>query len=286
MSFLDYTGLKKLVELIKENFLGIEDNAVSATTATKLGSDTVGGTAKPIYLSSGSPTALSSTVGSSTKPVYLSSGTITASSSTVGGKAQPVYLNSGTVTALSSTVGYNNKPVYLDDGVITALSTTVGSSTKHVFLNGGTITASSSTVGSGTNPVYMSTGTIKASSSTVGSSSSPVWLNSGTITECSDFSAGGVDVSSSSIDEDNSQNYVKFDNGLIIQWGSVGGSSKTITFGTEFSSTNYAITVTGYGYEDEYYGIDATYITGKTTTSCGIVCKFETDGMSWIAIGC
>lgn len=286
MSFLDYTGLKKLVELIKENFLGIEDNAVSATTATKLGSDTVGGTAKPIYLSSGSPTALSSTVGSSTKPVYLSSGTITASSSTVGGKAQPVYLNSGTVTALSSTVGYNNKPVYLDDGVITALSTTVGSSTKHVFLNGGTITASTSTVGSGTNPVYMSTGTIKASSSTVGSSSSPVWLNSGTITECSDFSAGGVDVSSSSIDEDNSQNYVKFDNGLIIQWGRAGGSTKEITFGTEFSSTNYAITVTGYGYAEDYYGVDATYILDKETTGCTVKAPFQTDGLSWIAIGC
>lgn len=43
-----------------------------------IGTSTVGGAAKPMYLSSGAPTACSSTVGSSSKPVYMSSGTITA----------------------------------------------------------------------------------------------------------------------------------------------------------------------------------------------------------------
>lgn len=52
--------------------------ATSATTASKLGSSTVGGAAKPIYLSSGTATACSSTVGGANQPVYMSSGTITA----------------------------------------------------------------------------------------------------------------------------------------------------------------------------------------------------------------
>ena len=47
----------------------------------KVGTSTVGGTAKPIYLSSGTPTACSSTVGGTSKPVYMSSGTITACNS-------------------------------------------------------------------------------------------------------------------------------------------------------------------------------------------------------------
>ncbi len=78
------------------------------SNATKLGSSTVGGTAKPIYLSSGSATACSSTVGSGTKPVYMSSGTITASSSTVGSSSNPVYLNSGTITACSTIGTYKS----------------------------------------------------------------------------------------------------------------------------------------------------------------------------------
>ena len=50
---------------------------LSVGTASKLGSSTVGGTAKPIYLNAGTATALSATVGSNDRPVYLNSGTIT-----------------------------------------------------------------------------------------------------------------------------------------------------------------------------------------------------------------
>lgn len=46
-------------------------------SVTKVGTATVGGTAKPIYLSGGTPTALSATVGSASVPVYLNAGTIT-----------------------------------------------------------------------------------------------------------------------------------------------------------------------------------------------------------------
>ena len=52
-------------------------NAATATTASKLGTATVGSGTKPIYLNAGTATASSSTVGDASTPVYLSSGTIT-----------------------------------------------------------------------------------------------------------------------------------------------------------------------------------------------------------------
>lgn len=79
-------------------------SASSATTASKLGSSTVGSSTKPIYLSSGTATASSSTIGGAAKPMYLSSGTMTACSSTVGGTTTPVYMNAGTITACSYTL--------------------------------------------------------------------------------------------------------------------------------------------------------------------------------------
>ena len=66
----------------------LSGNASTATTATKLGTATVGGTAKPIYSNAGTLTACSSTVGSATQPTYMKAGTITActsyASATVG----------------------------------------------------------------------------------------------------------------------------------------------------------------------------------------------------------
>lgn len=53
-------------------------NADTATTATKLGTSNVGTSSRPIYLSSGAPTAISGTIGGALKPVYINSGTITA----------------------------------------------------------------------------------------------------------------------------------------------------------------------------------------------------------------
>lgn len=64
--------------------INISGNATTATTASKLGSTTIGGSAKPIYLSSGVPTACSATVGSTTVPVYMNAGTITQCSTTLG----------------------------------------------------------------------------------------------------------------------------------------------------------------------------------------------------------
>ena len=52
----------------------------NADTATKLGTSNVGTSSRPIYLSSGAPTAISGTIGGTMQPVYISSGTITACS--------------------------------------------------------------------------------------------------------------------------------------------------------------------------------------------------------------
>lgn len=125
------------------------DSATTATTAAKLGTATVGGARKPIYLSNGSPTAISDTVGGVAQPVYLNGGTVTALSQTVGSATKPIFSNGGTLTALSQTVGGAAKPVYLNGGTITALSQTVGSTNQLTYLNGGTVTAGM-TIRSGT----------------------------------------------------------------------------------------------------------------------------------------
>lgn len=116
----------------------------SATTATKLGSATVGGTAKPIYLSSGTATALSSTVGGTKKPVYLNGGTITAISETVGSATQPIYLNNGTATACTYTLGATvnagtaDKLAYYSGAkAVSAYTSTAGAANKICYLNAG-----------------------------------------------------------------------------------------------------------------------------------------------------
>ena len=60
------------------------NNVANATTATKLGSSTVGSGVKAIYLDAGTATASNSTVGNSNTPVYLNAGTITACDASIG----------------------------------------------------------------------------------------------------------------------------------------------------------------------------------------------------------
>lgn len=72
-------------------------------------------------------------------------------------------------------------------------------------------------VGSGTKPIYLAKGIPTASGSTVGSATTPIYLKNGTLT------AGSPAISAASLA---ANGYVKFVNGLIIQWG-MGGSSFT-----------------------------------------------------------
>ena len=108
----------------------------------KVGTSTVGGTAKPIYLSSGTPTACSSTVGGTSKPVYMSSGTVTACSATVGSASLPVYMSSGSITActassLFSAMSYSGSTLSITVAGQTRTATISGGSGSW---NGGTVT--------------------------------------------------------------------------------------------------------------------------------------------------
>lgn len=82
--------------------ISITGNAATATTATKLGTATIGAANKPIYLNAGTPTALSSTVGDSTVPAYLNAGTVTACSWGLAGASGKRVRKSGYITSSTS----------------------------------------------------------------------------------------------------------------------------------------------------------------------------------------
>lgn len=70
----------------------------------KIGTATVGGTAKPIYLNAGTPTALSSTVGDSTVPAYLNAGTVTVCSWGLTGASGKRARKSGYITSSTASL--------------------------------------------------------------------------------------------------------------------------------------------------------------------------------------
>lgn len=70
----------------------------------KIGTATVGGTAKPIYLNAGTPTALSSTVGDSTVPAYLNAGTVTVCSWGLSGASGKRARKSGYITSSTASL--------------------------------------------------------------------------------------------------------------------------------------------------------------------------------------
>lgn len=100
LGYIDANGtISATGNVTAPKFIGaLQGNADTATTASKLGSTTIGGSAKPIYLSSGTPTACSATVGSTTVPVYMNAGTITQCSTTLG-----VSITGNAATATTST---------------------------------------------------------------------------------------------------------------------------------------------------------------------------------------
>lgn len=105
--------------------IGISGNAATATTANKLGTN-AGSSTLPVYFSGGIPVACSSTlgvsitgnaatatklgtstVGGTAKPIYLNAGAATACSATVGSSNEPVYMNGGTITACTMSTSGN-----------------------------------------------------------------------------------------------------------------------------------------------------------------------------------
>lgn len=78
------TGYGDGSKMVWGDFVQLLHTGNYTSLITKIGTTTVGGTAKGIYLSGGTPIAMSATVGSTTLPVYMSGGTITACSTTLG----------------------------------------------------------------------------------------------------------------------------------------------------------------------------------------------------------
>lgn len=68
-------------------------------SVTKVGTTTVGSTAKGIYLNGGTPTALSATVGAANRPVYMNAGIITAGTYTFGNGSGNAPISNGTLCA-------------------------------------------------------------------------------------------------------------------------------------------------------------------------------------------
>lgn len=83
----------------------------NAATASKLGTSTIGSTSRPIYLSEGTPIAITASIGSSTSPVYFSSGTITqcSSSSSAVSNTLTVRDGSGDIQCRLVRTSYGNE---------------------------------------------------------------------------------------------------------------------------------------------------------------------------------
>lgn len=130
--YLDTTAGKLVATTFSGALSGNATTATTATTATKLGSATVGGSAKPIYLKSGTATACSSTIGSATKPVYMNAGTITACTS-IG------TVLTATLDAGSTSVSFVNEAI-TSDSTIDIYTDVYGVNPTNVSVSGTTLT--------------------------------------------------------------------------------------------------------------------------------------------------
>ena len=124
----------------------IKSGAISATanytSGTNIGNISIGGNVKTFYVPN--PTKIgTSTIGASDRPIYLSSGSPTACSSTKGSASLPVYMSSGTITACtgSSIFSSMSRSVTLPSSGGSTITSVDG-------LSGGTINGSLSIGGS------------------------------------------------------------------------------------------------------------------------------------------
>ena len=173
----------------------------------------------------------------------------------------------------TSNLGGASQPIYLKEGVATALSNTVGGTTQPIYMNGGVLTALTSTIGSSSTPLYLNGGKLTACSSALGAASN-----------------GGIIAQSLG-----TNGYVKFANGLILQWGfkndssASGTSNQTASLNIAFSNTDYAllkdIRCTNTGSGGMYF--NAWGSISRTTTSFTYRYPNTTTGWStfWVALG-
>lgn len=115
----------------------VKGNADTATTASKLGTSTVGGTTTPIYLNGGVPTALGYTIAKSVPANAVFTDTDTKNTAGATNTTSKIYLT-GTMSQTSSAQTYSNREVYVEDGAITASSVGNGSS-YFAYVGGGSL---------------------------------------------------------------------------------------------------------------------------------------------------
>jgi hypothetical protein len=88
-----------------------------------------------------------------------------------------------------------------------------------------------------------------------------------------------------------SSGYVKYNNGIIIQWGIITVStsnqySASITFPTPFSNTNYSISISQYSTANTGNWQTAAVLMFGSKTTTGVTTQSQhTDRLQWIAVG-
>lgn len=121
----------------------LSGNASTATTASKLGTSTVGGTTTPIYLNNGVPTALGYTIAKSVPSNAVFTDTDTKNTAGATNTTSKIYLT-GATTQAGSAQTYSNTNVWTKNGAVNALG--VGNGTSYfAYVDGGSLVTRDST---------------------------------------------------------------------------------------------------------------------------------------------
>ena len=146
-------------------------------------------------------------------------------------------------------------------------------------MNAGTPTAISATVGAANKPIYLNAGTPTAASGNIGAALTPIYMLNGVFTPCSQAlgaaSNGGIIAASLA-----ANGYVKFANGLILQWGMA--TSTTVIFPISFGTVYQAYTIVN----STSTGDDVTDAANFQIRNLSAT-KFDNNWSSarWLAIG-
>ena len=162
-SYLPLTGGTLTGSLTATSFIGdLTGNASTATTATKLGTASVGSSQLPIYLNTGTATAITqanlriglfgaTAIGSSTQPVYIAANGVPTASTSFGGvtgigTADP--LMDGTVAVGTSTLAARQDHRHPVDTSRAAVGQTMYIGTTAVAINRASATLNLTGIGS------------------------------------------------------------------------------------------------------------------------------------------
>ncbi|WP_302306771.1 gp53-like domain-containing protein [Megamonas funiformis] len=190
--------------------------------------------------------------------------------------------NADTASKLgTASVGSGVKPIYLNAGSPVASGSTVGNANRPIYMNGGTLSQCS---------IDLSTLAPKASPALTGSPTAPTQGTSDNSTKIAttafvrnlinqfktDGTLGGI------VGGSLTQNgWVKFSNGLILQWGTYPGSGGTIRYPVSFTSKVFAVISSS---SLNFNATDINNLAYWTTTDTNIGNNWKTSGW-YLAMG-